>query len=115
MFGKKKAKPDSPAARHCSFCNETQHRVRKLIAGPKVFICDECVAICIDVLSEDRKDTPEVSEEGSWPSSSLSACALCRLPVGVAGALFVEGRGLLCSGCVGEIEAAIAREGNLST
>ncbi|HXH37968.1 MAG TPA: ClpX C4-type zinc finger protein, partial [Thermoanaerobaculia bacterium] len=77
MFGKKKAKPDSPAGLHCSFCNKTQHDVRKLIAGPSVFICDECVAICNDVLTEGRKDAPEVSEEGSWPPSSLSACALC--------------------------------------
>jgi hypothetical protein len=114
MFGKKKDKPD-PAVRRCSFCNKTQHDVRKLIAGPKVNICDECVDICIDILAVDRKDAPEAGEEGALPPSSLSACALCRLPVGVAEALFVEGRGLLCSGCLGEIEAAMAREGDLSS
>jgi ATP-dependent Clp protease ATP-binding subunit ClpX len=38
----------------CSFCNKSQREVKKLIAGPTVFICDECVDICIDILAEDR-------------------------------------------------------------
>ena len=32
---------------HCSFCGKTQHQVRALVAGPKVFICDECIAVCV--------------------------------------------------------------------
>jgi ATP-dependent Clp protease ATP-binding subunit ClpX len=40
---------------YCSFCGKSQHEVRKLIAGPKVNICDECVDSCIEVLSEDRE------------------------------------------------------------
>ena len=120
MFGKKKAKPDSSSPEagvfHCSFCKKTQRQVRKLIAGPKVYICDECVDICLTILSDDRKDSPEVSEETSWPPRILSACVLCRLPVGYAEALLVEGRGLVCSGCFGEIQAAVARkEGKLSS
>jgi len=38
----------------CSFCNKTQREVRKLIAGPNVYICDECVDICLDIIAEDR-------------------------------------------------------------
>ncbi|HET9765222.1 MAG TPA: ATP-dependent Clp protease ATP-binding subunit ClpX [Thermoanaerobaculia bacterium] len=38
----------------CSFCNKSQREVRKLIAGPTVFICDECVDICLDIIAEDR-------------------------------------------------------------
>jgi hypothetical protein len=38
----------------CSFCGKSQHKVQKLIAGPKVFICDECVDVCIEVLGADR-------------------------------------------------------------
>ncbi|MEP0773173.1 MAG: ATP-dependent Clp protease ATP-binding subunit ClpX [Acidobacteriota bacterium] len=38
----------------CSFCNKSQREVRKLIAGPNVYICDECVDICLDIISEDR-------------------------------------------------------------
>ncbi len=40
----------------CSFCNKSQRDVKKLIAGPTVYICDECVDICLDIIAEDRKD-----------------------------------------------------------
>ena len=35
---------------HCTFCGKSQHEVRKLIAGPTVFICDECVELCMDII-----------------------------------------------------------------
>mgnify|MGYP000687030277 CR=1 FL=1 len=41
---------------HCSFCGKSQHEVRKLIAGPSVFICDECVELCNDIIREEIKD-----------------------------------------------------------
>ena len=41
----------------CSFCNKSQDQVRRLIAGPNVFICDECVGICQDIISEEFQDT----------------------------------------------------------
>ena len=37
---------------YCSFCGKSQHEVRKLIAGPTVFICDECVELCMDIIKE---------------------------------------------------------------
>jgi hypothetical protein len=37
---------------YCSFCGKSQHEVRKLIAGPTVFICDECVELCMDIIRE---------------------------------------------------------------
>jgi hypothetical protein len=42
--------PAPPKTLYCSFCGKSQHEVRKLIAGPTVFICDECVALCTDVV-----------------------------------------------------------------
>ena len=42
----------------CSFCNKSQNDVRKLIAGPTVFICDECVAVCQDIIDEDQNFEP---------------------------------------------------------
>ena len=39
----------------CSFCGKSQHEVRKLIAGPTVFICDECVELCMDIIREENK------------------------------------------------------------
>lgn len=38
---------------HCSFCGKSQHDVRKLIAGPTVFICDECIELCMDIVNEE--------------------------------------------------------------
>src|SRR5436853_175257 len=46
----------------CSFCNKSQRDVKKLIAGPTVYICDECVDICLDIIAEDRKDEPGTLE-----------------------------------------------------
>jgi ATP-dependent Clp protease ATP-binding subunit ClpX len=40
---------------YCSFCGKSQHQVRKLIAGPRVFICDECVKLCTDIIGEENK------------------------------------------------------------
>ena len=48
---------DSKSTLYCSFCGKSQHEVRKLIAGPTVFICDECVNLCTDIISEDTKFT----------------------------------------------------------
>ena len=42
----------------CSFCGKSQHEVRKLIAGPTVFICDECVELCMDIIKEENKTVP---------------------------------------------------------
>ena len=43
---------------YCSFCGKSQHEVRKLIAGPTVFICDECVELCMDIIKEENKTVP---------------------------------------------------------
>ena len=47
-------KDSSEDALRCSFCNKSQREVKKLIAGPAVFICDECVDICLDIIAEDK-------------------------------------------------------------
>ena len=46
---------DSKNTLYCSFCGKSQHEVRKLIAGPTVFICDECVELCMDIIREETK------------------------------------------------------------
>jgi len=46
---------DSKNTLYCSFCGKSQHEVRKLIAGPTVFICDECVELCMDIIREEHK------------------------------------------------------------
>ena len=49
---------------YCSFCGKSQHEVRKLIAGPTVFICDECVELCMDIIKEESNDSFIKNQEG---------------------------------------------------
>ena len=49
---------------YCSFCGKSQHEVKKLIAGPTVFICDECVELCMDIIKEENKDSLVKYHEG---------------------------------------------------
>ncbi len=55
---------DSKNTLYCSFCGKSQHEVRKLIAGPTVFICDECVELCMDIIREEHKSSRVKSREG---------------------------------------------------
>ena len=55
---------DSKNTLHCSFCGKSQHEVRKLIAGPTVFICDECVELCMDIIGEENKSSLGKSRDG---------------------------------------------------
>jgi len=55
---------DSKNTLYCSFCGKSQHEVRKLIAGPTVFICDECVELCMDIIREEHKTNLVKSGDG---------------------------------------------------
>jgi ATP-dependent Clp protease ATP-binding subunit ClpX len=55
---------DSKNTLYCSFCGKSQHEVRKLIAGPTVFICDECVELCMDIIREENKTSLAKSKDG---------------------------------------------------
>ena len=59
---------DTKSTLYCSFCGKSQHEVRKLIAGPTVFICDECVELCNDIIREETKGTLTGRKEGEVPS-----------------------------------------------
>lgn len=58
---------DSSKLLYCSFCGKSQHEVRKLIAGPSVFICDECVELCNDIIREEVDDSVPTSEKAELP------------------------------------------------
>jgi ATP-dependent Clp protease ATP-binding subunit ClpX len=60
----KAASGDSKSTLYCSFCGKSQHEVRKLIAGPTVFICDECVELCMDIIREEHKIAFVKSKDG---------------------------------------------------
>jgi ATP-dependent Clp protease ATP-binding subunit ClpX len=56
------SKPGDDNVLYCSFCGKSQHEVKKLIAGPAVFVCDECVALCNDIIREEIRETPKETE-----------------------------------------------------
>ena len=59
-----KASGDNKNTLYCSFCGKSQHEVRKLIAGPTVFICDECVELCMDIIREETKASGLKASDG---------------------------------------------------
>ncbi|MDH5613503.1 MAG: ATP-dependent Clp protease ATP-binding subunit ClpX, partial [Gammaproteobacteria bacterium] len=56
MSDDKTTSDDNDKLLYCSFCGKSQHEVRKLIAGPSVFVCDECVELCNDIIREEVND-----------------------------------------------------------
>ena len=64
---------DSKNTLYCSFCGKSQHEVRKLIAGPNVFICNECVELCMDIIREEDKSSIVRSGEGVPTPSEIKA------------------------------------------
>lgn len=59
---------DGKSSLYCTFCGKSQHEVRKLIAGPSVFICDECVELCNDILREEIKEISPARDEDEVPT-----------------------------------------------
>ena len=109
----------------CSFCNKDQNDVRKLIAGPTVFICDECVQICVDIIQNDAPAAPGRGETADAAEARARAaaermnrdhaaqpgvdpevpswhvrCPLCEMVVPTDDAIPIAGRGILCRPCV---------------
>jgi len=68
MSDKKKTDDNGSKLLYCSFCGKSQHEVKKLIAGPSVFICDECVDLCNDIISEEVVETETGSTDLSLPT-----------------------------------------------
>jgi hypothetical protein len=104
-----------PSVLSCSFCDKSQNDVRKLIAGPAVFICDECVEVCTNIIADDAQADGtnadrDVSRQSDEDSRLLGrACALCGFPLlSVEEALGIAERGFLCHACVDAVQAAMA-------
>ena len=68
-----KSNGNSKNTLYCSFCGKSQHEVRKLIAGPTVFICDECVELCMDIIREENKSAVAKSRAGVPTPSEIKS------------------------------------------
>src|SRR5271157_1728473 len=66
---------DSKNTLYCSFCGKSQHEVRKLIAGPTVFICDECIELCMDIIREENKSSLVKSRDGTSARTTPRRCS----------------------------------------
>lgn len=88
---------------HCSFCNKAQKKVSKLIAGPEVYICNECVRVCQDIIEQERQEHKTVISPDRFAPVSCSLCGMLTPP---SSALLLENRGLLCPVCLDAIQAA---------
>jgi hypothetical protein len=121
MFGRKHAgdgRGHSGDLLQCSFCGKSEHEVQKLIAGPKVLICDECVQVCVDIIADDATSEGKTGAVDDRPATVPSAwtdsrpatlrCTLCQTPTPAPHLLPIPSRGALCPGCVGQVEAAAA-------
>ncbi len=71
---------------YCSFCGKSQHEVRKLIAGPSVYICDECVELCNEIIREEAAEAREAEGGGSFPSPQEIHAILDEYVIGQQGA-----------------------------
>jgi hypothetical protein len=113
--------PPPPDLR-CSFCNKSQRAVERLIAGPKVYICDKCVDICNDILAEDRvladkparMPAPPLEPEGEPLENPPQArdlrpvrCKLCGMVSSVEFCLPVAHRGWVCGACLDAVREVL--------
>ena len=71
---------------YCSFCGKSQHEVRKLIAGPSVFVCDECVELCNDIIREEADEAGSEEGQDKFPSPQEIHFSLDQYVIGQANA-----------------------------
>jgi hypothetical protein len=97
----------------CSFCNKDQNDVAKMIAGPDVCICNECVAVCVKILRGDELPSTEGLFE-SFDATSLHTavdekvtCVVCGKVARAGDALALPGHGFLCRRCTEVVEASL--------
>ena len=111
------SEPSKAEIKRCSFCSKTEHEVRKLIAGRTVYICEECIELCNDILAEEFREEPKIETKVPahtepapsvlLPSVPLQGCLLCRLPKEAEEMTYIPDRGAICSVCLDTIQAVV--------
>ena len=86
----------------CSFCGKSQDEVRKLIAGPTVYICNECIDLCNDIIRDEADFDQPVSENAAEPKETRQKpiCALCTQPRGLTDLVHIAAGMRLCTVCL---------------
>ena len=102
--------PDVQPLLRCTFCRKSQKEVKRLITGPGVNICDECVGICLDIIAEDEHAPSAERPSVETPLSPMVACSLCRAQAPASDCVLVPERGVLCPGCLRAIDEAVDRK-----
>jgi hypothetical protein len=107
---------------HCSFCGKHQHEVRKLIAGPTVYICDECVKLCNEIIAGEAKRAEPAPEqpappkgEGIAKTDNLLCCSFCGKSQREVKNLIAGPTVYICDECIGLCNDIIAEEIELET
>jgi ATP-dependent protease Clp ATPase subunit len=108
-----KREPDPTVILQCAFCGKNQREVRKLIAGPTIYICDECIKLSNHILTEEARHTDLGSDEtasrvtGSGPELCCSFCGKGRLKVK---SLIAGPSECICDECIGLCNGVVAEE-----
>jgi ClpX C4-type zinc finger len=94
----------------CSFCLKTQDQVRKLIAGPNVYICDECIDLCDDVIEREceAEEGPGDPPTQTDSFTTGATCVLCNLPKPIDEIVPLPERRFICAPCVDTVRTAAA-------
>jgi ClpX C4-type zinc finger protein len=96
----------------CSFCGKNQSEVRKLIAGPSVHICDECVELCKNIVAEEEDvGDSDKTKAARAKSKANRLCGICMEPRETDELIFLPHAAYMCAGCLEELQAVRDRQG----
>lgn len=93
----------------CSFCSKSQEEVRKLVAGPSVHICDECVELCKNILAEDREDGGKSRSKESAEENRL--CGICMEERESDELVFLPHAAYMCASCLEDLQSVRDKRG----
>ena len=107
--------PEKPVNLDCTFCGKSQGEVRKLIAGPTVYICDECIKLCNDIIAEKAgkpplEDQPRSDKEERTGGTMTLRCSFCGKQQHEVQTLIAGPSAYICDECIGLCNDIIAEE-----
>ena len=95
----------------CSFCGKSQNEVRKLVAGPSVHICDECIELCKNILVEELDSGGRKGKSAKATVSENRLCGICMEERESDELIFLPHAAYMCAGCLEDIQAVRDKQG----